>query len=251
MPEAAVNPTSDLVSRILTARTDCACGSLVVELLAALPSNLASRITAPLVQVAPSIPDLAGLAAHISEPQRRRRAQDFVVGHLAMADLGLSPLSPDQIDEALASIALTDALCLLARMADDSDQALGSAEKQVGLAFTYLPPQYALRAVRKVQESGARVFSAQLPLLLARRALNACPDEGSSMWHDNSCLLLTCWLLGMLAIAIGEMVPVAHTDEDLALTSPEPSISSASCTTSSMKTPTTCSSWRFRRRHSC
>ena len=61
------------------------------------------------------------------------------------------------------------------------------------------------------------MFSAQLPLLLARRALNVCPDEGSSTWHDNSCLLLTCWLLGMLAIAIGEMVPAAHTDEDLVL----------------------------------
>ncbi|MGD0997432.1 MAG: hypothetical protein ABR941_03795 [Thermoleophilia bacterium] len=182
-----------------------------------MPAELASRIAAPLGPTALSVHDLAVLSRHVPTPRRRRRAQDFVVGHLVMADVGLGPLTLNQIDEALAGIALTDALCLLARMADDSDQAMGAAEKQVGLAFTYMPPQYALRAVRGCQESGARVFSAQLPLLLARRALNVCPDEGSSTWHDNSCLLLTCWLLGMLAIAIGEMVPAAHTDEDLVL----------------------------------
>jgi hypothetical protein len=192
------NSTVELVSRLLAGRTADDRDRLIAEFLA-------------------RSPDLAPSSGPLLPPRRRRQAHDFVLGYLTPEDLGLARVSIGEIDKLLSGVTLVDALTLLGRMADHADRALGSPEEETELVRTYLPPEQAHRAVTKIQEMPGAVLSAQLPLLLARQATQVCPaDTAGATWDPHSSLL-TCWALGILAVAIGDAATSALTDEDLAL----------------------------------
>jgi hypothetical protein len=131
-------------------------------------------------------------------------------------DIGLPPISPGEIDDELRSISLEAALMLLGRMADYADRFAGSADGQARVAETFLPPSLSVPAKAECRRSGRIVFSAQMALLLARRALGTCPQSDDTEWNDER-LTLTAWTLGVLALGLAGSLDVAEAPEESAL----------------------------------
>jgi hypothetical protein len=214
-----IRSTEDLLRRLRADKTGLASKYL---------ADAQRGLILPLGPRQPAIPGTGGIAdlslglfqmtpSEIAPPHRpAKQPKDVVAAYMTPSDVGLPDLPLSRIDEALRSIPLDGALAILSSMADYADRFAGSPEGQTRVAETFLPPPLSERAKAEHRRTGRVVFSSQLPLVLARRALTVCSQPADHAWNDLQ-FAATVRILGVLTLALVSALNVPQTPEEVAL----------------------------------